>query len=233
MTSNQFDRVYAPLASAGIRAIGVDTPGFGMSDPPPGPPSISDYATSIPAVLDHLGIAQANLCGHHTGAKIITEAALAYPDRASKLILSGPAPMTPEEQQQFIDTILAGEKAFQPRPDGSHFSDLFVKRLPWIKDHPDALQLCTRYTIQNLMGLGPFWYGHHAAFHYDSYAALPRLTQPTLVLINTGDMLYPHAQKTMQLCPHFAYAELNGGGIDITDQDPEGWTREVVAFIQG
>ena len=233
MTSRQFDRVYGLLAAAGIRAIGIDTPGFGMSDPPPGPPSISDYATSIPAVLDHLGIRHANLCGHHTGAKIITEAALSYPERAARLILSGPAPMTRAEQQEFIETILAGEKAFAPKADGSHLSQLFVKRLPWIKDHPDGLALCTNYTIQNLMGLGPFWYGHHAAFHYDSTEALPRLTQETLVLINTGDTLYPHARKTMQLCPHFAYAELSGGGVDITDQDPEGWTREVVAFLKG
>lgn len=232
MTSRQFDRVLPLLGAAGVRAIAIDTPGFGMSDPPPAAPGISDYATSIPAVLDHLGLQAASLCGHHTGSKIVAEAALTYPERASKIILSGPAPMTREEQQEYIDTILAAEKVYAPKADGSHLSAIFEKRLPWIKDEPDGLELCTNYTIQNLMGLGPFWYGHHAAFHYDSIQALPKLTQPTLVLINTGDMLYPLAQKTMELCPHFSYAELEGGGVDITDQDPEGWTREVVAFLE-
>lgn len=231
MTSRQFDRVYPLLAEAGVRAIGIDTPGFGMSDPPPDPPSISDYATSVPAVMDQLGLRTANLCGHHTGSMIVTEAALAYPERVHKLILSGPAPMTPEEQQEYIDTALAEEKAFAPNADGSHFSSLFVKRLPWIQDEPDGLELCTGYVLQGLMGLGPFWYGHHAAFSYDAAAATTRLTQPALVLINTGDILYPMAKRTMELCPHFSYAELEGGGVDITDQDPEGWTQKVVAYL--
>ncbi len=231
MTSRQFDRVYEPLANAGVRAIGIDTPGFGMSDPPPGPPSIEDYATSIPAVLDHLGLAAAHGAGHHTGSKIVTHAALTYPERILSVILSGPAPMTREEQQKFIDTALASEKAYTPKPDGSHLTALFTKRYTWIKDEPDGAALCTNYLIQNLMGTGPFWYGHHAAFTYDGAAALPKLTQPTLVLINTGDMLYPHAQRAMELCPHFSYAELEGGGVDITDQDPQGWTREVVTFL--
>ena len=231
MTSWQFDRVYPLLAAQGVRAIGVDTPGFGMSDPPPMVPTIADYAKAAPAVMDHLGLNSAHLGGHHTGAKIITEAALSYPDRVRSLVLSGPGPMTVEEQKKYIDTSLAEEKAFAAKEDGSHLAELFVKRLPWIKDEPDGLDLCTRYVVQPLIGAGPFWYGHNAAFHYDGGAALQRVTQPALVLINTGDILYPLAQRTMELCPHFSYAELEGGGVDITDQNPEGWTAEVVGFL--
>jgi len=231
MTSRQFDRVYPLLAKAGIRAIGIDTPGFGMSDAPDFVPGIADYAKAIPAVLDHLGLASAHAVGHHTGAKIVVHASLDYPERIQSLIFSGPAPMSVEEQKEFIDTILVREKDFAPKADGSHFAELFVKRLPWIKDEPDGLDLCHGYTVQQLMGFGPFWYGHNAAFHYDSAAAMQKVTHPAMVLINTGDMLYAMAQKTMQLCPHFAYAELEGGGVDITDQNPVGWTNEVVNFI--
>src|SRR5690606_19472024 len=44
MTSSQFDSVYEFLAAQGVQAIGIDMPGFGMSDPTPFTPTISDYA---------------------------------------------------------------------------------------------------------------------------------------------------------------------------------------------
>lgn len=232
LTSRQFDRVYVPLADAGIRAIGIDTPGFGMSDPPPQEPTIGEFATSIPAVLDHLGLDAVHAGGHHTGCKIATEAALAYPDRVLSLVLSGPGPMSREEQLEYIDTVLEAEKNFKPKPDGTHLSDAFVKRLPWIQDHPDGLDLCTGYIVQQLMGLGPFWYGHHAAFNYDGAAGMQKVTQPGLILFNTGDMLYPLADKARELCPHFTYAEIEGGGVDITDQEPELWVKEVTVFVK-
>ncbi len=232
LTSRQYDRVYPVLEELGIRVIGIDTPGFGMSDPPPGAPLIADYATSIPVVLDHLGLPAAHLGGHHTGTKVVTEAALAYPDRVLSLVLSSPAPMTRDEQQVYIDTSLAREKAFASKADGSHLSELFVNRLPWIKDEPDGLELCTGYVIQNLMGLGPFWYGHHAAFQYDAAEAMAKLTLPVLVLVNTGDMLYPMAQRTMEMFPHFSYTEIEGGGVDITDQMPQEWSNAVAAYLK-
>ncbi|MBT4741432.1 MAG: alpha/beta hydrolase [Rhodospirillaceae bacterium] len=231
LTSGQFDYVYPLLAEAGIRTIGIDTVGFGMSDPPPGPPTIGDFATSIPAVLDHLDIEKAHVGGHHTGCKIAMEAAIAFRDRVQSVVLSGPGPMSREEQLTYIDTVLEAEKSYTAKADGTHLSDMFVKRYSWIKDHPDGLNLCTGYIVQQLIGRGPFWYGHHAAFNYDGAEAMLKLTQPALALFNTGDMLYPLAEKTRNLCPHFAYAELEGGGVDITDQNPSGWVREVSSFI--
>jgi pimeloyl-ACP methyl ester carboxylesterase len=232
MTSRQFDRVYPTLAAEGIRAIGIDTPGFGMSDPPDFVPAIDDYARAIPAVLDHLGIEKANVGGHHTGCKISMSAALQFPERVSSVILSGPAPMSAEQQQQFIDTVLEDEKNFTHHADGSHLTKLFTKRYPWVENLDDGTELCTGYIVQGLMGTGPFWYGHNAAFTYDGAEALTKMTHPGLILFNTGDMLYPLAEKTRELAPNFAYAEIEDGGVDITDQKPAEWTREVVSFLR-
>lgn len=232
LTSRQFDKVYTPLAEAGIRAIGIDTPGFGMSDPPSKPAFIEDFAKVIPVVLDHLGLASSHVGGHHTGCKIVMEAAIAYPDRVRSVVLSGPGPMSREEQLKYIDTVLEDEKNYEPKADGSHLLDWFKKRLEWVKGEPDGMDLATGYVVQGLTGRGPFWYGHHAAFNYDGAEAMTKLTQPTLALFNTGDILYPLAEKTMKLCPHFSYAEMQGGGVDITDTDPEGWVKEVAGYIK-
>ncbi len=233
MTSKQFDRVYGPLAEQGIRAIGIDTPGFGMSDPPDFVPTIDDYAKAIPAVLDHLGLASASAGGHHTGCKISMSAAIQFPDRIDSVVLSGPAPMSREQQQEFIDTVLQEEKNFTHHPDGSHLTKLYQKRYPWVENLEDGAELCTSYVMQGLMGLGPFWYGHNAAFTWDGAEGLQKVTQPGLIIFNTGDMLYPLAGKTRELVPHFTYAELEDGGVDITDQKPDEWTAVVVDFLKG
>ena len=141
MTSKQFDRVYGPLAEKGIRAIGIDTPGFGMSDPPDFVPTIDDYAKAIPAVLDHVGLASASAGGHHTGCKISMSAAIQFPDRVDSVVLSGPAPMSREQQQEFIDTVLQEEKNFTHQSDGSHLTKLYQKRYPWVENLEDGAEL--------------------------------------------------------------------------------------------
>jgi hypothetical protein len=61
---------------------------------------------------------------------------------------------------------------------------------------------------------------------------LLRMTHPTLILTNTGDMAYPMAQRARQLRPDMAYVELSGGNVDIVDQAPEAWVEAVVAFTR-
>ena len=61
MTARQFDAAYSHFANRKVRAIGVDYPGFGMSDAPVEPASISDYANAVLDVMDHLTIEQADI----------------------------------------------------------------------------------------------------------------------------------------------------------------------------
>ena len=51
-TSKQFTNVYEPLHRRGIRAIGVDTPGFGESDPAPFVPTVEDWAAAVQRLVD-------------------------------------------------------------------------------------------------------------------------------------------------------------------------------------
>ncbi len=230
MSSRQFDTVYPLLADRGIRAIGIDTPGFGMSDPTDFVPGVDDYARAVPPVLDHLGIAVADLLGHHTGALIVTEVALQFPDRVRRLILNGPVPLQTEERQEFIQMVEQKEKGFTHRPDGSHVSELFASRYEWAGEGTDPA-LVTRYLVEQLQGYGPFWYGHNAAFAYDHRQTLPKITHPTLILTNTGDQIYQHAQWAHQIRPDFDFFAIEGGGIDVVDQCPDAWVQAVADYL--
>ena len=230
MTSGQFDNVYAPLAARGFCAIGIDMPGFGMSDPAPGTPTVSDYAQIVPAVLDALGIDRAALLGHHTGALVATEAAILFPERIDALVINGPLLANEQERANFTQGLHQWELGYAARPHAEHMVELFDIRDRIAEGTIPAARL-SEYVVQGLTGRGAFWHGHHAAYTYDLAARLPAVTQPTLILTNSGDMIHAHADRVRALRPDFAYATLEGGTVDIVDQQPEAWADAVSAFL--
>lgn len=234
MSARQFDSVYEPLARRGIRAIGIDLPGFGMSDPTPFVPRCEDWALIAPAILDHFDIARVDVLGHHTGAMIATEIGIQFPDRVRRLILNGPMPMNQEERKRRLDWVKTAEIDFKYEADGSHLASSFRSRYKmYAAAAKPEVRLITRYTVEKFMGLAPFWYGHNAAFQYDHERGLRTLKVRTLLLTNTGDQIYEHCQIARHLRPDFAYVELQGGGIDVVDQLPEEWADAVANFTAG
>lgn len=231
MSHRQFDAVYGPLKTRGIRAIGIDMPGFGMSDPTPFVPKVADWASSVAAVLDHLRIRQADVLGHHTGALLATEVALQFPQRVRRVILNGPFPITESERAMFLADLQKTEIDFEYRADGTHLSESFVKRSKFYGPDADPRHI-TRIQVEKFMGYGPFWYGHHAAFEYDHAAAIMKIRRPTLILTNTGDQIYENSKVAHRMRPDFAFHAVPGGGIDIMDQEPEAWVEAIDRFLR-
>jgi pimeloyl-ACP methyl ester carboxylesterase len=229
-SSEQFSAIYALLARQGIRPIGVDTPGFGMSTLPPHPPTIEEYADSVTAVLDHLGLSQAHILGQHTGSMIAMEATLRHPRRYASLILNTPTPFTAEERLQWSSVLTPRQKAWHPKPDGSHLVEMWNRRCtasgPWTE-----LAAMHREVIQMLRAGDTLWYGHAASFEYDQLARLASIVVPTLILTNTGDLTFKLAQRAAARRPDFGYLELTGGTHDIVDEQPENFAAAVVEFI--
>jgi pimeloyl-ACP methyl ester carboxylesterase len=70
----------AQASDAGLRIIGVDRPGYGLSTPQPGR-SIAGWAPDALAVADHLGIGQFVAVGTSTGGAYALALAADDPDR--------------------------------------------------------------------------------------------------------------------------------------------------------
>ena len=234
MTSRQFENVFAPLIARGIRPIAVDCPGFGMSDATTFVPKVEDWAKAVPPVLDHLGVKVADVLGHHTGGMVATEVEQQFPDRVRKLVIAGPLPMTENERAAFLDGAQKNEIDFVYQADGSHLTAAFATRNRMYTASgtaPDP-KLITRYTVEKFMGVAPFWYGHHAAFIYDHNRTIPKIKHPTLIMTNTGDQIYENAKQTRKMRPDFQFTELQGGGVDIVDQQSEAWADAVAKFLK-
>jgi pimeloyl-ACP methyl ester carboxylesterase len=77
---------------ARFRVLAWDAPGYGESDPlPAAAPSADDYAVSLAAFLDALGVRRAVLVGSSLGALVAGAFAARSPQRADGLVLLNPA----------------------------------------------------------------------------------------------------------------------------------------------
>jgi pimeloyl-ACP methyl ester carboxylesterase len=77
----------------GIRLIGVDRPGFGLSDPQPGR-TLLDWPDDITALADHLGIERFAVLGASGGGGYALACAYALPQRlTAALVVSGLGPL--------------------------------------------------------------------------------------------------------------------------------------------
>ena len=81
----------------GVRAIAVDRPGFGLSDPAPVPRERFRVAAVefMDEVLDKLGLESTALAGNSMGGTWALWYALARPERVRRLVLLGSAPLLP------------------------------------------------------------------------------------------------------------------------------------------
>ncbi|MCL4720725.1 MAG: alpha/beta hydrolase [Gammaproteobacteria bacterium] len=224
-----FDAAWPLLAAAGIRAIGVDTPGYGQSAPPAGVPTIGHYARAALAVLDHLGIGAADVLGHHTGAATAAELAVRAPARVRCVILNGPPLFTPDERRAYQAAIAAAPRP-APQADGSHLVAVWERRLRFTPGWTD-LAAMHRGVVMMLCAEPRERDGYVAAFAHDIAVPLRAITRPGLILTNTGDDLYAAACRARELRPDFAFVALAGGTHDIVDEQPGPWSAAVAGFL--
>jgi len=217
------------LAAAGIRAVAIDTPGFGQSDPPTGKHSIEGYARAVRAVMEHLGIVRTAILGHHTGAEIAAEIAVTAPNLISRVILNGPPVMTTDERDAFRKA-LDDAPRIEPAADGMHLVDLWNKRAKFTPGWTDLTAMHTG-VIQMLVAGESELDGFIAAFAYDVGITIGQISQPCLILTNTGDDIYYAVQRAKKLRPDFSYFELSGGTHDIVSEQPEAWAGVVAEFV--
>ncbi len=83
-----------PLAAAGIRAIAVDRPGYGLSDGPTESTAAGHQQFALD-FMDALGIDRAVLIGHSQQASVVAALTLDRPDRVPRAIIVGPGVLPP------------------------------------------------------------------------------------------------------------------------------------------
>src|SRR5215469_2178844 len=88
--SSYWEPVIKTLADAGFRVIVPDQIGFGKSSKPAGELHFDTLARNTIALLDHLGVAKADIVAHSLGGMLGVRIARAYPERINHLVLAAP-----------------------------------------------------------------------------------------------------------------------------------------------
>jgi 2-hydroxy-6-oxonona-2,4-dienedioate hydrolase len=93
-SADVFRRNLHALGRRGIRAIAVDLPGFGKSDPADAL-SAAPRKTFVLRFMDALGLKRAALIGHSSAGSAVVSMALANPERISHVIILGTGSLLP------------------------------------------------------------------------------------------------------------------------------------------
>jgi pimeloyl-ACP methyl ester carboxylesterase len=124
----------------GLRAIAVDTPGYGDSARPPQPyETIAQFADAVARVPAALGIERYHLLGHMTGANVAAELAARHPATIERLVLSELVDWRAHAEHQ--GSHARRFPAPEPAADGSHLLALWNQYAPMLVEEAGEVTL--------------------------------------------------------------------------------------------
>lgn len=212
------------------RVIAFDTPGYGMSDPPPAPPGIPGYAVAFSDALDALGLSgQLDCYGFHTGTLHTIELALLRPDRIGRIALTG-IPMYPQEgaAQKLADA----RNYPQPDEEGTATRALLDNLWNYVvvnRDKRVPLDKAVWNFADKARVLHKFTWAYQGVWSYD-YSSLPKITQPALLLQPEEDIA-GISRQAAALIPDCRIVDLPDLDRDIFDVAPQRIADALRAFF--
>lgn len=205
-SSAMYDNMLRALAGH-YPVYALDTPGFGASFDPPGRPAMTDYATWVASAMEALGLVQAHVFGHHTGANIAVQMAHEYPEKVASLMLMGVTWLSYEEREAFRP---AFETVFAPRADGSHLKQNWDwANLLAVTD--DALGPLHQEFLDTTRAYEGRVQAFSAVWDQDVPFLLGRAKQPLLLMCAEDEMLYKYFPAMLEQLPRARHATFRGG----------------------
>lgn len=221
-------RLLLPLLTAlgtDRSAYGIDTPGYGESDTPPQRPSIADYASAIGDFLDNLRLRRLDVLGHHAGAAIAAELAIARPTAVRRLVCVGLPVHTTQEREAFG----ADPYPRSPAADGAHLVSEWARALA--RHEADATPEELARGVAEALRSGPTgWWGPAAARQWAAHERLPLVTQETLVL-RPKDSLSEATLRGQRLLKSVDWQDLPGSGALVLEREAPAIATRVRRFL--
>jgi pimeloyl-ACP methyl ester carboxylesterase len=224
-SSASYEAVMPALASSGLRPIAIDTPGFGQSFDPDDIPSVTYLVEAVLAAINALGLGHFHLFGHHTGACIAVELAATHPDRILSLMLSGPLPMTADEQKHYHG--LAGAP-FAPDTEGRYLLETWN----YLGSHGLDRDLPTQHreVIDHLRAWRTRAMAYSVVWFQDFDALLRSVRAPLMLICAKDDLLFPFFDRARAIRPDATAVLIENGSNFCTDFNPTQVAREVLDF---
>ena len=185
--------------AASRRAIAIDYPGYGESDPVSVRASRDDFARFILAALDELSIDRAHICGLSLGGVIAIAMHHTAPGRCASLILADSFAVHPDGPAIYERSVAASEE----------MSELAAARTPVLLA-PGASEELHDQVRATMARIDPqaFRLGARAVWLADQRDRAAAIGVPTLVLVGEQDSVTP-PELSRALAAAIPGAELN------------------------
>jgi len=242
-----------PLLAERFRTFAPDNLGSGNSDPLPPNVQIPDLARSMVHFMDLLGIEKAHIFGFHTGNKIGTEMAVAWPSRVDRLILCGHTHSIMTEHEALNSALKArvgpSIRKFEPEPDGSHLvkqwaADFGGVASTWWdttnfardKLTPELFRRRKERVIDQLQ-IRDVAEVYRAIFAFDLGTRMRQIKAKTLIIevaTPEEEHLGRQGEKLVKLVPgsRLATVEHTAGGL-VVEAEAEKFARLILDFLTG
>lgn len=205
-SSRQFVPVMGALAALGRRAIAPDLPGYGFSDPIDESWDFPRFGRWVGDFIGALGYESADCVGGHHAACMLTEAAIAAPEKISRLVLEG-CPAWEAEKRQMIQDMV--DERPPPLDDaGTPFAWTW-QRMRWVLQEwlkrsefgPDFETEARLFVAEHL--LMDFVTGPTSLRDYDHLERLKLIPTdiPLMVTTAEGDSLRSEHEKVLEALP--------------------------------
>jgi pimeloyl-ACP methyl ester carboxylesterase len=179
------------LTEAGYRVVVPDQIGFGKSSKPAGELHFDTLARNTVALLDHLGIAKADIVAHSLGGMLAVRIARAYPDRVNHLVLA--APIGLEDYRMYVpptptEKILENEDRLTAEGYRKQLENNYSPKIP-----PDQITpfIDARFNIKGAADyarwLRAFVSSAQMIYREPVAHEIPLLTEPTLFIMGADD----------------------------------------------
>ncbi len=216
----------------GREVIALDAPGTGLSERPRFPQRMRGLAHVVTAVLDELGVADADVLGYSFGGLLALELAHRAPSRVRRLILCATAqglPVVPPSPLPAL-MLLTPARYYHPR-----LFNLMVPRIAGGRTRREPAQL-DRQAVARLARppqLLGYCYQLYAASGWTSVPWLWRVRQPTLILAGDDDPIIPLANPRLmaRMMPAATLHVVRGGGHLFLLDEPESVIADIHGFL--
>jgi pimeloyl-ACP methyl ester carboxylesterase len=218
-------RLMMPLLAKRVRVIAMDTMGYGMSDSPPKVFEIADYARTVREFIKAMGISKTVVAGHHTGATIAVETAVAYPELVDRLILHGCPYYTPEIRKAKLS-----DTEFRLMEYSAEYLTEQWNRFR--RFTPNAGPQAWLTALIGKLTAGPRGEeGHFAVFRYDEQSRLPLIKCPVLLLNGDADLFHKHMEDVRRLISNCTARSLPGVDALVALTTPDVFAGAILDFM--
>ena len=210
-----------PTLARELFVVALDFRSNGRSDAPDEPMTMATFVDDTLAVMDHLGLASAHVCGQSFGGMVAQLLALDHPERVRSVILAATHP-------GHRHAVRSRARVPKDRLWLALYSPGFAEANP---DHVEEDVMVGSQRPQAPHAARRQW---EATREFDPWDRLPSLSVPSLVLHGSEDRLVDveNARRLAQRIPGAELVILEGPGHVYHSEQPEAADAAVLDFVR-